>query len=725
MVLNNTYLGFCKLALIIFSLAYLAVEIHFNVTLLDVVAMIDADQDLLHDVEEFGRRASSSGFALFALGLFVSTGFMILTKAQWYIFMGLVVFCTVPFLLTSYHTHTLIYVFVGASVVVTANRFRSIAKYKLPRTLIGSLGLIIMSWMAFYNGKMALIEHFVIDQSTGEERLSARYVPIVRSGLADGSLVLQDISIEDFGGAQTPEAKAFLVMMGPLVLKAQSLTNWARDDDNMVRVVRTVMSSNKIVDVRAEYLDYLSHRKAFQQDYYAPYAKSSKEYLERGNQIKSRAEKEWLLLQKEIDASWVKFKGSRENYLRRHQQKARDSYADRLNTFFDRRSACHRKRSGPSRQRCLKAYDEKYNKEMSQVISPPPPWQIFCDQDTSAQAVINDVVGALNAILSFGSVKQGKQYVCLNSADAYGKRMAVYAQKKFIRSKANVLGLPFSLDKVKYVPLGEEAFLNSPELQRYIRRKLGERDIKVAANWNIYDAQGFYRAFKKKANTDAKAKWNREIKAKLGSVVKAGLSMDHFTRLPAVQKYIKSELGEKYIPGFIFSWSEKAFAAKVLQPKIEQRINDEISLFKSSAQDFDNGMTRTEEGKDWLRLALVPAIAVSLSLFFSFLSASKIVVSVLALFVEWKIERKQLKKRLLIGAWVLSMLVVAAMPYMFSNQYAQSEGWEILSEDTAKVSPALTVMVEYTIRVQPVLADLSDWLGRFGFEAKNSAGKDI
>ena len=49
--------------------------------------------------------------------------------------------------------------------------------------------------------------------------------------------------------------------------------------------------------------------------------------------------------------------------------------------------------------------------------------------------------------------------------------------------------------------------------------------------------------------------------------------------------------------------------------------------------------------------------------------------------------------------WLISMSVVGGMPYFITNSYAQSDGWQILREETKEISPQLAIMTEYAIRI--------------------------
>ena len=317
--------------LVVASLIYLGVEVVFNMILLEATARTGLDREVFHGIEEFGRRASSSGFALFAIGLFVSSGFLIRKTYQWFLFVLLFILCAAPFVLTPYFRETLLFVAAGAALTILGNLA---FKNRVVRSFATVLGISVMAWPAFYNGKVAVIDHYIVNPSSGSQRLVARYVPILRQGLSNGSLELQDISLDAFGGKGRPEAKIFLVMLGPLALNTQSLTDWTRSEKNMRAVVRSVLSSKRMVDIKAEYTKYLDRRNQFKRDKYNLCAEHSKKYINRSSGTTKEAQEKWLETQKEIDIGWEKFQKARERFINVHRSKAERLYGGRLRSFL-------------------------------------------------------------------------------------------------------------------------------------------------------------------------------------------------------------------------------------------------------------------------------------------------------------------------------------------------------------------------------------------------------
>ena len=79
-------------------------------------AVSSPESAALHDIEEFGRVASASGFTLAILGLFVAGGFRVRGAAQWTLFALALAVCAFPFVATGHDRWVLIPVGLGAAM---------------------------------------------------------------------------------------------------------------------------------------------------------------------------------------------------------------------------------------------------------------------------------------------------------------------------------------------------------------------------------------------------------------------------------------------------------------------------------------------------------------------------------------------------------------------------------------------------------------------------------
>ena len=689
-----------KALLVLASIVYLVVEVVFNMSLLEAVG--STRLSALHDIEEFGRIASASGFTLAVLGFFLSTGFRVRGIWGWVLFALVLAVCAFPFVATPYSRLTLLSVAVGAAMVAVAalsgDRKRSAS------AVLSVAGIVVMAWPAFYQGKPAVVDHYIVDPSSGEDRLAAGYITLLRRALLADVVQLEDLALEDFGGADSPEAKAFLVMLGPLAVNAESLLAWAERPANVEGLVRSLLNSRRVADIEQEYARYERHRAEFLDSYYGPYEAASKHYIERGAEMARQAEAAWLGIQEELDAGWARYRTAQSEFVDGYVDLVRsERIVDRFLRFVERHNRCR------SAAQCGRL-ERDYERSMRQITDPPPAWQYFCDEEEPPKR--NRTWESLKRIGRGGDLAQvardvhriateddGMVLVCNPSEATFGWRLAAHDSGKFGALPDNRAGLPLGLDHA--------AYLAHPKLAELIRRDLNARHgVALPQGWSVTDHEAFYGAFRTVGEAAAATRLERSLSALGAEQVAIGLGVHDFERLPVVQEKLKEIVGNDYAPGFSLMLSERQFAESIVRPRIEEAIRRELAAFREGSARYEDGGPMAAQGKDQLRLVLVPPIAVALSLLFSFVSLAKISTSLLTPALARPLQLGEGWRRGVAGFlfWAAPIAAMVALPFLVTNSYADSRAWKLLSTQAAAQSPATALMSEYVIRVQPIFA---------------------
>jgi len=685
---------------VVASIIYLIVEVVFNMSLLEAVSRFDSES--LHDVEEFGRIASASGFTLAVVGLFASSRFRVRGWAGGILFCLVLTICAFPFIATPHNQWTLLLVGLGALLAVVAALGGE--GQRVAGGVLSVFGIVVMAWPAFYQGKPAIVEHYIVEPSSGEDRLAARYVTLLRRALIADVVQLEDLALEDFGGADSPEAKAFLVMLGPLAVSAESLLVWAEDPGNIASLVRSLLSSKRVVDVEREYAEYERHRGEFLERYYNPYEAASKKYIERGEGMARQAEAAWLGIQRDLDEGWDTYQAAQSSFIDGYVQLVRrQRMLDQYMRFVERRGRCR------TPARCSRL-DREYESAMRQITDPPPDWRYFCDEapppkrnrglETIGRILqggqITDIVRDVHQITS---EKDQKRLICNPSEAVFARRLAHHDRGKFAAAADNRAGLPMWLKRDEY--------LRHPKLADHLRSELKSRHgVALGPAWSVMDHEGFYAAFLTAGEAEASRQLSKALRAVGNESIPVGLRVREFERLPFVQARLKGVAGESYFPGFSLMLSERQYAEKIVRPRLESAIREELASFREGAARYANGGELEEQGKDQLGLVLVPPIAVALSLLFSFVSLAKISSSLLAPALSGFLNLPEGWQRLVAAflLWAAPMAAMGALPFLVTNSYADSKAWGLLSRQAAAQSPATALMSEYVMRVQPIFA---------------------
>ena len=661
-------------ALIVASILYLLVEVVFNLSLMEAITAPSIDIGTIHGVEQFGRRASSTGFTLAVLGLFLSRDFVIRGLVKWIIFGAIALVCAAPVLITDEYVHTLYFIGTGVVLVAASGILPDRGNEQL-RSICSLVGLCILAWPAFYYGKVSLTNHYLIDNAPGHERLAARYVTVLRQGLSTDTVKLQDVALADFGGLEHPEAKAFLVMLGPLLLSNATLLEKQMDEKTPERVVRALASKRRIVDISQRYREYQAGRVRFIQQVYEPYVAASKQYVERTGALKSNAISAWETLQKDLDAKWPQYQEGEERFIDSYiQMTRRAKFGWRMNRHIDRRINCR------SDNTCIRRMDEEYDRLMRQLLSGrrPPPFSFWCEE--------KKLLGI-------------PYYECETSSTPSGRRLAHWEEHRFQSHRSNAAGLPLGLES-------KNEYLLSPELNRYVIASMKQKfGLELAQDWKITNQPDFYAAFQRAGEAESAKRWKEQTVKLFGGEVEPGLSLDELVATPAVSAVLRKRLGADYVPGFNFSWSERAYSEKVIYPALERIVERELEAFRVGSAQFANGGPREEEGKELLQAALVPPIAVALSLLFSFLSAAKVTSVLFAPLVIAVFRIRSYGKAIVkIVFWAVPIGIMCAIPMVAENPYAESQAWSILLREARREAPVVATLSEYVIRVEPAFA---------------------
>jgi len=328
---NHKFFTPFGLMLFVLSVFYILAEAVFNMQLLEVAGSVKSNPDEISNLQYFGRTVSAYGFTLLVLGIFENTGFRLKNRRDWTLFLGVALVCIMPFLAIFRHTFAVtgtggdyvaplklepldvmlsITPCLGLLVaVMSAGRYR-------PQVFIA---LLLMAWPAMFLGQKLLIERYVIDRTTWQERQNARYMLMLRAGLEDCAITLGDLQYcDDKQGAADMKAARVIIsalwMMHPdgvlqdlkdnrdeIVERAALKGVWFSPGDQYKKYVE------KVTAARDQYAKNAARQ--FYSKYYTPYKNASDLYLKALDHaaIEAQAEKAAVDVDAQIDEGWQKY----------------------------------------------------------------------------------------------------------------------------------------------------------------------------------------------------------------------------------------------------------------------------------------------------------------------------------------------------------------------------------------------------------------------------------
>ncbi len=263
----------------VLSVMYLGVEFGFNSLIVDTVAGLPSAEET-ERLELLGRTISAAGFTLLVWG-------------------------------------------------IIARRCGRIA---------AKIGLMLLAvavcFPVMFFGQRMLVDA-IVDRSTGEQRLTARYMTWLKAGLADGLIVIDGLPL-DASRAPSPEDKTFLALAGALVYFDPDFLSTV--ENHQTEIVKQVVSRVSKDTLDSRYEQYLQARKQIEELWNA-YADATKSYYEAVDGSASQAQEAWVDLNQGVLESWRDYSKGREEWDRRWGAEA-DAFYPKAKTMFRRWSRC-------------------------------------------------------------------------------------------------------------------------------------------------------------------------------------------------------------------------------------------------------------------------------------------------------------------------------------------------------------------------------------------------
>jgi len=179
-------------------------------------------------------------------------------------------------------------------------------------------------------GQKALVD-YVVNQSTGDQRLLSRYMSLLKTGLADGLIVIDGLPL-DTAKTRTPEDKTFLALV---------------------------------------YEEYLGVRQLVAGNW-VTYKEGSKSYYSAISKSDNKAQEAWVELNNEVLSSWKAFDEGRTKWTLRWGEEA-DKFFPQAQKMFKQWSRCS------TGKVCNDKADRKYRQEMMRIFAREDlPFQYWC-----------------------------------------------------------------------------------------------------------------------------------------------------------------------------------------------------------------------------------------------------------------------------------------------------------------------------------------------------------
>ncbi|WP_244212539.1 hypothetical protein [Shewanella livingstonensis] len=654
------------LLMFICSVAYLFPEAVFNAALTDVAGGRNSSAEDLRAVELFGRTISGIGVTLLLADLLLK----------------------------------------GKQV---AKATRALGYFSL---------IAVIVWPTVFFGQKWLVDHFIIDASTPEERQQAYLSQVLRSALIENSIAFEGIDYDPDKEHSAVE-KTFLSVFGGLVYADDKLV------DDLKQKKRLIME--KFVRDRAmsqfdqHYANYDDFRQTLR-DKYTEYADGSNQYNQALTSVKTRSDRYWLDTQNQVKQGWEKYQQGTKAYEARVESRAQ-KIAPKIYDYFERRNKCAEKKKGSSKNSCFERLQKGYDKEIAKYSIPyiPPDDWLVREEISTSENVGNSI---LSGIMTFGlfTAMQAADVVTGGDAGFKDHRM-VYTND--VNHYKNVLMVKMAPDFVKEsggYPLGINSIhqFRVHELTSIkVNKKLKQKGLTLSPSWSLSDRNSFDIAVAKKVRQQADAEWRSAMKAK-NSDMPPNLSWQTFQQQGVIQQRIQREMKELYVNPTLADWNNREFKQKIIEPNIQRKTTEYLKVLEAQQVEFANGGAFESTGKSALRSTIIPPISMSISLVLVLLTVLKLPIKAVEL-VQAKRTTTGVKTKpnhfikpaissLLLASIFIVPLSLGGNQYTMKGSAVHYFFEQMEKNDSATISFTLKWLLVTLPMVQPIGSSIDQYL---------------
>lgn len=588
--------------------------------------------------------------------------------------------------------------------------------FKTP--LKGAVSMLVLTsciWPSVFFGQKLLIERWLIQPSSAEQRQYAAYSAALRDALAINAVEVQGLDY-DTAATGSSENLTFLALFGGL---AYSDHNLAKNLDAYKHdIIGNFVQKQAYRDFDQHYQDFSELYKELSA-HYQQYAQGSNRYNQALAQTPARQAQYWQSLEQEVNQGWSRYQQAQKAHIAKASARAQE-YGPKIYRYFEDRADCKKRYDKAERRnRCYTKQDANYKAMINKagIGNVDANYWLIVEDVSTTENITNTVLtgvltgGLTTALQALNWATGGdggfkdKRYKYTDSPDHYQQRFLAHPNFQALFSKET--GYPFDIANLA-------AFRSHPHTQVKLRRAIKAKGLDLPASWTINDKPLFDRTVAAKVKAEADQRWQQEMAAR-GLSLPINLSWDAFQQHPQIQARIADRMGDLYVKGVRADWNRANFKRHVLDPNIERRTQHYLAMLAESQKEFADGGRFADAGKQALRSVVIPPISMSLSLFLICMTFIKLPFKALQLArpageSAASKAKAPWQRWASLGAALLPPLLVLALPVLLvQNRYTQAPNSAVnyfLTKVEESSNLAFSYALRWTLHAQPLLHPL-------------------
>jgi len=646
------------LLMFVCAVAYLFPEAVFNAALTDVAGSRGDDGDTLKAVELFGRTISGIGVTLLLADM--------LLKGRVFI-----------------------------------SPFKALSCFTL-------IALIV--WPTVFFGQKLLVDHYLIDASSGQQRQQAYLSQLMRRALIENSVIIEGVDYDPNLEHSSTE-KTFLSIFGGLVYADNNVIESLAQ--NKHKIVAKFVGDYAMSNFDQYYTTYQQSRESLRNNY-REYVTASHQYNEALASAPERSKQYWLATQNEIKQGWSKYQKATSAYEARVEARAQ-KIAPKIYDYFERRERCTKKSSDSSKKRCYERLDKGYDREIKKYdipYIPPDAWLKREEISTASNIGTSIVAGVLtggiytalqaaNAVMGGDGGFKDHRMVYTNDVNHYKNVLLIKMAPRFRKESGGyALGITTLND-----------FRFDAVTAQKVRKSLKAKGLALSNDWQLRQRGEFDRAVTRQVKHQTTTKWRTKMKAR-GLDIAPNMAWGKFQLLPGVQQRFRQSMNELYVSPMLADWNNIQFKQRVIDINIKRKTSEYLKVLAAQTKEFADGGSLASTGKEALRAIMVPPISMAISLMLVLLTVFKLPFKVIELIKAKRavISPQSASNRLIQAAVpVVIMLAIIVLPLSFgSNKFTQPGSslnyffTEMEKNDSVVTSLALKWLLTTQPLVQPI-----------------------
>lgn len=607
---------------------------------------------------------------------------------------------------------------IGVTLLLADLLLRGKKVAKVGRALGYFTVIALIVWPSVFFGQKWLVDHFIIDASTPEERQQAYLSQVLRSALIEKSIQFEGIQY-DPDKAHSGTEKAFLSVFGGLVYADDKLISELSQKKRMImeKFVRDKAMSN----FDSHYQNYDQFRQTLR-DKYQAYAQGSAKYNQTIASSPERADEYWLDVQNQIKQGWEKYQQGVTAYEARVDSRAQQ-IAPKIYDYFERRKKCADRDKGRSRDRCFERLQDGYDREIKKYSIPyiPPNDWLVREEVSTAENIGNSLIagvmtfGLYTALQAADAVTGGDagfkdhRMVYTNDVNHYKRVLMIKMEPDFIKESG---GYPLGIDSLHTFRIHE---LTSVK----VNNKLQQKGLTLPTSWSLTDRRTFDNAVARKVRQQADSQWRNKMRAKHIDMA-PNLSWTQFQRHSDIQLRIAKRMGDLYVQPTLADWNNRQFKQHIIDPNIQRKTTEYLNVLEAQKAEFADSGAFESTGKSALRATIIPPISMSISLALVLLTVLKLPMKLMELVQAKRATSAEKKNKPYIKPAITMMLLASIFIVPMSigdNEYTMDDSAmnyffdQMEKHDSASVSFALKWLLVTQPLVQPIGSAIDKNLG--------------